>query len=236
PVWVRPEQAFCAGASQKAENDHLKAEVEELRMLLAQARGQNSTLTSLFRDTSSLLDLRSKELEASCQSLEEVAVERGEYQRVLTQFQAIEVELPEPSSEDLVTRFHIVQSEVVVTREMARKQKQEITKLREQVAEVEQHSFNAYAELDSANARAMQQRDRLEELEDMVCRYRDRAHVAEGLIRQYPEDKGLYEVELPSLSELQRKLDASEALVHCLATFAHRLYTADPANLLHYHD
>lgn len=70
----------------------------------------------------------------------------------------------------------------------------------------------------------------------MVCQYRDRAHVAEGLIRQYPEDKGLYEVELPSLSELQRKLDTSEALVRCLATFAHQLYTADPANLLHYHN
>ncbi|KAJ3884333.1 hypothetical protein GG344DRAFT_84190 [Lentinula edodes] len=99
----------------------MKAEVEELRMLLAQARGQNSTLTSL--------DLCSKELEASCQSLAE----------------AIEVELPEPSSENLVTHFHIVQSEVVVTRETSRKQKQEIMELRKQVANIEQCSFDAYA-------------------------------------------------------------------------------------------
>ncbi|KAJ3884288.1 hypothetical protein GG344DRAFT_84268 [Lentinula edodes] len=70
----------------------------------------------------------------------------------------------------------------------------------------------------------------------MVCQYWDRAHVAKSLIRQYPEDEGLYEVKLPFLSELQRKLDASEALVCQLATFAHRLYRADPVNLLHYHN
>ncbi|KAJ3847006.1 hypothetical protein EV368DRAFT_88236 [Lentinula lateritia] len=89
---------------------------------------------------------------------------------------------------------------------------------------------------DAANARALRQRDRLEELEELVCQYRNRAHVAEALIRQYPEDDGLYEVELPSLSELQRKLDASEVLVCRLATLAHRLYRFDPANLLHYHN
>lgn len=84
-----------ATSAMKAENDRLKAEVEELRTLLAQARGQNSTLTSLLRDTSSSLDLRS----TSRQSLEEVAVERKEYRWVLTQFQVIEAELPEPPSE-----------------------------------------------------------------------------------------------------------------------------------------
>ncbi|KAJ3858797.1 hypothetical protein EV359DRAFT_87196 [Lentinula novae-zelandiae] len=214
---LRPYPRSQAASALKAENDRLKAEVEELRGLLTQARGQTSTLTSLLHDTSSSLDIRSKELEASRRLLEEA-------------------ELPEPPSEDLVIRFHIAQSELVVTQETARKQKQEITELRKQVTDVEQRSFDVYTELDSANARAMRQRDRLEELEDMVCQYRDRAHVAEGLIRQYPEDKGLYEVELPSLSDLQRKLDASEALVRRLATFAHRLYTADPANLLHYHN
>ena len=121
-------------------------------------------------------------------------------------------------------------------REVANRQKQEIGELRKQVDDASSRSSDAYAELDSANARALRQRDRLEELEEMVCSYRDRAHVAEGLIRQYPEDEGLYEVELPSLSEVQRKLDASEALVRQLATFAHRLYRADPANLLHYHN
>ncbi|KAJ3925458.1 MAG: hypothetical protein NXY57DRAFT_967793 [Lentinula lateritia] len=233
---LRPYPRSQATSALKAENDRLKAEIEELRGLLAQARGQTSTLTSLLRDTSSSLDVCSQELEASRRSLEEVAVERAEYQRVLTQFQAIEAELPEPHSEDLVTRFHIAHSELVVTKETAREQRREITELRKQVADVEQRSSNAYEELDSANARALRQRDRLEELEDMVCRYRDRAHVAEELIRQYPEDEGLYEVELPSLSDLQRKLNVSEALVHHLATFAHRLYTADPANLLHYHN
>ncbi|KAJ3846001.1 hypothetical protein EV368DRAFT_89743 [Lentinula lateritia] len=202
---LRPYPRSQATSALKAENDRLKAEIEELRGLLTQARGQTSTLTSLLRDTSSSLDVRSQELEASRRSLEEVAVERAEYQRVLKQFQAIEAELPEPHSKDLVTWFHIAHSELVVTKETARKQKQEIAELHKQVADVEQRSFDA-------------------------------AHVAEGLIRQYPEDGGLYEVELPSLSDLQRKLDASEALVRRLATFAHRLYTADPANLLHYHN
>ncbi|GAW07478.1 hypothetical protein LENED_009473 [Lentinula edodes] len=165
---LRPYPRSQATSALKAENDRLKAEVEELRGLLTQARSQTSTLTSLLRDTSSSLDVHSKELEASRQLLEEVAVERMEYQRVLTQFRAIEAELPEPHSEDLVTRFHIVQSEVVVTKEAARKQKQEIAELCKQVADVEQRSFDAYEELDSANACAMRQRDRLEELEDMA--------------------------------------------------------------------
>ncbi|KAJ3924234.1 MAG: hypothetical protein NXY57DRAFT_970401, partial [Lentinula lateritia] len=195
-----------------------------------------STLTSLLRDTSSSLDLRSQELEASRRSLEGVAKDRVEYQRVLSQFRAIEAELPEPPSEDLVTRFRIAHSEVDSYREVAKRQKQELAELHKQVEDATNRSSDAYAELDAANARALRQRDRLEELEELVCQYRNRAHVAEGLIRQYPEDDGLYEVELPSLSELQRKLDASEALVRRLATFAHRLYRSDPANLLHYHN
>ncbi|KAJ3884163.1 hypothetical protein GG344DRAFT_84474, partial [Lentinula edodes] len=226
PVQQRSREPMCpypcsqASSALRVENDRLKTE----------SRGQVSTLTSLLRDTSSSLDLRSQELEASRRSLEEVARDHVEYQRVLSQFQAIEAELPEPASEDLVTRFRIAHSEV------AKRQKQEIGELHKQVDDASSRSSDAYAELDSANARALRQRDRLEELEEMVCSYRDRAHVAEGLIRQYPEDEGLYEVELPSLSEVQRKLDASEALVRRLATFTHRLYRADPANLLHYHN
>ncbi|GAW10478.1 hypothetical protein LENED_012749 [Lentinula edodes] len=126
-------------------------------------------------------------------------------------FRAIEAELPEPASEDLVTHFHIAHSEVNTYREVAKRQKQKIRELRKPVDDASSRSSDAYAELDSANARALRQQDRLEELEEMVCRYRDRAHVAEGLIKQYPEDEGLYKVELPSLSEVQRKLDASEA-------------------------
>ncbi|KAJ3863182.1 hypothetical protein EV359DRAFT_82598 [Lentinula novae-zelandiae] len=227
---LRPYPRPQASSALRAENDRLKTEVEELQTLLVQARGQVSTLTSLLHDTSSLLDLRNQELEASRQLLEEVAGDRAEYHRVLSQFQAIEAELPEPPSEDLLTRFHIAHAEVV------KSQKQEIMELHKQVDDTTNRSSNAYAELDSANSRAMCQRDHLEELEEMVCRYRDRAHVAEGLIRQYPKDEGLYEVELPSLSEMQWKLDTSEALVRRLATFAHHLYTADPANLLHYHN
>ena len=54
----------------------MKMEVEELRALLTQSRGQVSTLTVLLRDTSSSLDLRSQELESSRRSLEEVAADR----------------------------------------------------------------------------------------------------------------------------------------------------------------
>ncbi|KAJ3858294.1 hypothetical protein EV359DRAFT_87957 [Lentinula novae-zelandiae] len=231
---LRPYPRSQASSALRVDNDRLKTEVEELRALLAQSRGQVSTLTPLLRDTSSSLDLRSQELEASCRSL--VARDHAEYQRVLSQFWAIEAELPEPPSEDLVTRFRIAHSEVDAYREVANRQKQELRELRKQVDDATSHSSDAYAELDSANACALRQRDHLEELEEMVCQYWNRAHVAEGLIRQYPEDEGLYEVELPSLSELQRKLDASEALVRRLATFAHRLYRSDPTNLLHYHN
>ncbi|KAJ3924510.1 MAG: hypothetical protein NXY57DRAFT_1086579, partial [Lentinula lateritia] len=209
---LRPYPHSQASSALRVENDRLKMEVEELRALLTQSRGQVSTLTALLCDTSSSLDLRSQELESSRRSLEEVAADRAEYQRVLSQFQALEAELPEPSSEDLLTRFHIAYAGSDAYREVAKRQKQELGELRKQVDDASNRSFDAYSDLDAANARALRQRDRLEELEELVCQYRNRAHVAEGLIRQYPEDEGLYEVELPSLSELQRKLDASEAL------------------------
>ncbi|KAJ3926615.1 MAG: hypothetical protein NXY57DRAFT_1111876 [Lentinula lateritia] len=120
--YPRPQASLAL----RAENDHLKTEVEELQMLLAQARGQVSTLTSLLRDTCSLLDLWNQELEASRWSFEEVAGDRAEYYEVLSQFRAIEAELPEPPSEDLLTHFHIAHSEVGFCKEVAKSQKQEI--------------------------------------------------------------------------------------------------------------
>ncbi|KAJ3926019.1 MAG: hypothetical protein NXY57DRAFT_966996 [Lentinula lateritia] len=135
---LRPYPRSQASSALRVDNDHLKTEVEELRTLLAQSR-----------DTSSSLDLRSQELEASRRSLEEVARDHAEYQRVLSQFRAIEAELPEPASEDLVTCFLIAHSEV------AKRQKQEIGELRKQVDDASSHSSNAYAELDSANARGL---------------------------------------------------------------------------------
>ncbi|KAJ3924933.1 MAG: hypothetical protein NXY57DRAFT_968737, partial [Lentinula lateritia] len=223
-------------SSLKTENENLKSEVVELRRLLEVSRAENVTLTSLLRETSSSLDDRSKELESSRQALQEVSVDRVEYQRVLTQFKAIEADLPDLPSEDVLTRFHIAQSEVASYREVAVSQKQEIARLRQQIADVDKRSFEAHKELDAANTRAMRLRDRLEELEESVHRYWSRAHVAEGLIHQYPEDEGLYEVNLPLLSSMQDKLSKSEVLVRRLATFTHRLYTANPANLLHYHN
>ncbi|KAJ3925194.1 MAG: hypothetical protein NXY57DRAFT_968211 [Lentinula lateritia] len=193
-------------------------------------------LPSLLRNTSSSLDDRSKELESSRQALQEVSADCVEYQRILTQFRAIEAELPGSSSDDVLTRFFISQAEVGGYREVAVNQKQEIARLREQLAAIDKPSFEVHEELDVANARAMRLRDRMEELEESIRRYRNRAHSAEGLIRQYPEDEGLYEIDLPSLSSMQDKLNDSEALVRRLATFAHRLYIADPANLLHYHN
>ncbi|KAJ3845996.1 hypothetical protein EV368DRAFT_89750 [Lentinula lateritia] len=222
--------------SLKTENDNLKSEVTELQRLLEVSRAENVTFTSLLRETSSSLDDCSKELESSRQALREVLADRVEYQRVLMQFRAIEAELPDLPSEDVLTRFFLAQSEVGSYREIAVNQKQEIARLRQQIADVDKRPFETHEELDTANARAMRLRDRLEELEESVHRYRSRAHVAEGLIRQYPEDEGLYKVDLPSLSSMQDRLNESEALVWRLATFAHRLYTADPANLLHYHN
>ncbi|KAJ3858476.1 hypothetical protein EV359DRAFT_87689 [Lentinula novae-zelandiae] len=242
PFSQRNRDALCpyprsqVNSSLKTENENLKSEVVELRRLLEVSRAENVTLTSLLRETSSSLDDRSKELESSRQALQEVSVDRVEYQRVLTQFKAIEAELPDLPSEDVLTPFHIAQSEVASYQEIAVKQKQEIARLHQQIADVDKRSFEAHEELDAANARAMRLRDRLEELEESVHRYRSRAHIAEGLIRQYPEDEGLYEVDLSSLSSMQDKLSKSEALVRRLATFAHRLYAADPANLLHYHN
>ncbi|KAJ3846385.1 hypothetical protein EV368DRAFT_89119 [Lentinula lateritia] len=208
---LHPYPRSQVNTSLKAENDSLKSEVAELRRLL-------------------------EELESSRQALQEVSADRAEYQRVLTQFRAIDAELPDLPSEDVLTRFFIAQSEVGSYREVAVKQKQEIAQLRQQVADVDKRSSKAHEELDVANTRAMRLRDRLEELEESVHHYRSCAHVAEGLIHQYSEDKGLYKIDLPSLSSMQDKLNESEVLVRRLATFAHQLYTADPANPLHYHN
>ncbi|KAJ3808699.1 hypothetical protein F5876DRAFT_78472 [Lentinula aff. lateritia] len=213
---LRPYPWSQINTSLKTKNDNLKSEVTELRRLLEVSRAENMTLTSLLRETSSSLDDRSKELESSRQALREVLVDRVEYQHVVMQLRVIEAELPDLPSEDVLTRFFLAQSE--------------------QIANVDKHSFEMHEELNVANAHAMRLRNRLEELEESVHHYWSHAHIAEGLIRQYPEDEGLYEVDLPSLSSMQDKLNESEALVQRLATFAHRLYTADPANLLHYHN
>ncbi|GAW09138.1 hypothetical protein LENED_011270 [Lentinula edodes] len=175
------------------------------------SRAETSTLTLPPSGPYNFLDdHRNKDLEASRRALQDVAADRLEYSRVLAQFRAIEAELPEAPLEDALTWFHLAVAEVDSYREVAIRQKQEISELREQ--------------------------DRLEDLEETVHCYRTRAHVAEELIRKYPEDEGLYEVDLPSLSSLQDKLTASEVMLRRMATFAHRLHSADPANLLHHHN
>ncbi|KAJ3884298.1 hypothetical protein GG344DRAFT_84254 [Lentinula edodes] len=141
-VLQRSREPLCpyprpqASSALKAEDDCLKTE----------ARGQVSTLTSLLCDTSSSLDLWNQELEASRRLLEEVAGDRAEYHQVLSQFWAIEAGLPEPPSEDLLTRFCIAHAEV------AKSQQQEILELHKQVDDATNCSSNAYAELDSANS------------------------------------------------------------------------------------
>ncbi|KAJ3859587.1 hypothetical protein EV359DRAFT_86231 [Lentinula novae-zelandiae] len=211
---LRPYPQSHINTSLKTKNDNLKSEVMELQRLLEVSRAENVTLTSMLRETSSSLEDRSKELESSCQALREVSADCVEYQRVLTQFRAIEAELPDLPSEDVLTRFFLAQSEVGSYRETAVNQKQEIAHLQQQIADVDKRSFETHEELNAANACAMQLRDHLEELEESVHRYRSCAHVAEGLIRQYPEDEGLCEVDLPSLSSMQDRLNESEALAH----------------------
>ncbi|KAJ3846565.1 hypothetical protein EV368DRAFT_88812 [Lentinula lateritia] len=233
---LHPYPRAQATAALRAENEALRTEVAELRNLLEASHAETSTLTSLLRETSTSLDDRNKDLEASRHALQDVAADRLEYSRVLPQFRAIEAELPEVPLEDALTRFHLVVSEVTSYREVAIRQKQELSELRKQVDKERKRSYEAHEELDAANARAMRLRDRLEELEESVHHYRTQAHVAEELIRKYPEDEGLYEVDLPLLSSLQEKLTASEAMLRRMATFAHRLHSADPANLLHHHN
>lgn len=96
---LRPYPRSQLTMSLKTENENLKSEVTELRRLLEVSRTENATLTSLLRDTSSSLDDRSKELESSRRALQEVSADRVEYQRILTQFRAIEAELPGSSSD-----------------------------------------------------------------------------------------------------------------------------------------
>ncbi|KAJ3871929.1 hypothetical protein F5051DRAFT_433446 [Lentinula edodes] len=236
PNVPHPFSRARATAALKAENETPWAEVADLRKLLETSRAETLTLTSLLWDTMTSLDDRNKDLEASRHALQDVAADCLEYSHVLAQFRAIEAELPEAPLEDALTQFHLAVAEVDSYREVAIRQKQEISELREQVDKEQKRSFEAHEALDTANARAIRLRDRLEDLEETVHCYRARAHVAEELIRKYPEDEGLYEVDLPSLSSLQNKLMASEVMVHCMATFAHQLYSADPANLLHHHN
>ncbi|KAJ3870924.1 hypothetical protein F5051DRAFT_446915 [Lentinula edodes] len=233
---LHPFPRVRATAALRAENETLRAKVADLRKLLETSRAETSTLTSLLRDTTTSLDDHNKDLEASRHALQDVAADCLEYSRVLAQFRAIEAELLEAPLEDALTRFHLAVAQVDSYREVAIRQKQEHSELREQVDKEQKHSFEAHEELDAANARAICIQDRLEDLEETVHCYWARAHVAEELIRKYPKDEGLYKVDLPSLSSLQNKLTASEAMVCRLATFAHRLYSADPANLLHHHN
>ncbi|KAJ3847245.1 hypothetical protein EV368DRAFT_87944 [Lentinula lateritia] len=203
---LRPDPQSQVNTTLKTQNENLVSEVTELRRLLEQGTRLEPSSTT-------------GSLGGSC--------------GVST---CIEAALPDLPSEDVLTCFSLAQSEVGSYREVAIKQKQEIVRLRLQVANVDKCSFKVHEELDAANACAMRLRDCLEELEESVHCYRSRAHIGADLIRQYPEDQGLYDIDLPSLSSMQDKLSESETLVRCLATFAHRLYVADPANVLHYHN
>ncbi|KAJ3897284.1 hypothetical protein F5879DRAFT_927958 [Lentinula edodes] len=178
-------------AALRAENETLRAEVADLCKLLETSRAETSMLTSLLWDTTTSLDDRNKDLEASRRALQNVTADRVEYSHVLAQFRAIEAELLEAPLEDALTRFHLAVAAVDSYREVAIRQKQEISELREQVDKEQKHSFEAHEELDAANARAIHLRDRLEDLKETVHRYRARAHVAKELIRKYPEDEGL---------------------------------------------
>ncbi|KAJ3926115.1 MAG: hypothetical protein NXY57DRAFT_966896 [Lentinula lateritia] len=133
---------------------------------------------------------------------EDVAADRLEYSHVLVQFRAIEAELPEVPLEDVITQFHLALSKADSYREVAIWQKQKLSELREQVDKERKRSFEAHEKLDAANARAIHLRDHLEELEESVHSYWTWAHVVEELIRKYPEDEGLYEVDLPLFSSL----------------------------------
>ncbi|KAF8825616.1 hypothetical protein HHX47_DHR6000314, partial [Lentinula edodes] len=111
-----------ATAALRAENETLRAEVADLRKLLETSRAETSTLTSLLRDTTTSLDDRNKDLEASRRALQDVAADRLEYSRVLAQFRAIEAELPEAPLEDALTRFHLAVAQVDSYREVAIRQ------------------------------------------------------------------------------------------------------------------
>ncbi|KAF8825466.1 hypothetical protein HHX47_DHR6000152, partial [Lentinula edodes] len=95
PDVLHPFPRARATAALRAENETLRAEVADLRKLLETSRAETSTLTSLLRDTTTSLDDRNKDLEASRRALQDVAADRLEYSRVLAQFRAIEAELPE---------------------------------------------------------------------------------------------------------------------------------------------
>ncbi|KAJ3897171.1 hypothetical protein F5879DRAFT_928037, partial [Lentinula edodes] len=132
PDVLHPFPRARATAALRAENETLRAEVADLRKLLETSRAETSTLTSLLRDTMTSLDDRNKDLEGSRRALQDVAADRLEYSRVLAQFRAIEAELPEAPLEDALTRFHLAVAQVDSYREVAIRQKQELSELREQ--------------------------------------------------------------------------------------------------------
>ncbi|KAJ4477607.1 hypothetical protein C8R41DRAFT_923070 [Lentinula lateritia] len=123
------------------------------------------------------------------------------------EFMAIEAELPEAPLEDALTQFHVAVSEV---------QRQKLLELHEQVDKEQKRSY--------------------EPTRNWTLLMHVLYICGTELIRKSPEDEGLYEVDLPLLSSLQDKLTASEAMLHRMATFAHWLHSADPANLLHHHN
>ncbi|KAJ3884903.1 hypothetical protein GG344DRAFT_83373 [Lentinula edodes] len=118
-----------ATAALKAENEALRAEVADLRKLLEASRTETSILTSLLRDTTTSLNNRNKDLEASRCALQDVAADCLEYGCVLAQFRAIEAELPQAPLEDTLTQFHLAVAEVDDYREVAIRQKQELSEL-----------------------------------------------------------------------------------------------------------
>ncbi|KAJ3891636.1 hypothetical protein GG344DRAFT_76695 [Lentinula edodes] len=234
PVWVRPEQAFCAGASHVAYKGYWLRPpslqyaahfVFVIESQLADSQWENSSLTTALRDTSHALDARQREVEQLWSSSTRPSIVAwwtssvhwtGPYRGFLTvvqRFQALEEELR------IVKRDHDVTLGEFST--ASRKSSELKTTLMQGL-------------VDETNALATRQHRCLEELREEIHHTHDCATFVEQMIKEYP-DKGFYKVVLPPLSQLEEDLKRANEDIRHIATFAHRLYHSDPAMVLHHH-
>ncbi|KAJ3847430.1 hypothetical protein EV368DRAFT_87755 [Lentinula lateritia] len=194
----------------RVENECLAAHVRLLESQLASSRQENHTLTSALCDTSISLEARQAELDQLRESVSSAAQQQELHDCLLDQVQTLERALPGPPNESLVDRFWGLEEDLCLAHESQAKYLSRFESSDRRKEELEKSLIQQQSLVDESNTLAVQQRKKIETLQEEVHHFREWALFAEKMIRKYPKE-GAYSVSLPPLAEVQGELNETLA-------------------------
>ncbi|KAJ3897594.1 hypothetical protein F5879DRAFT_995800 [Lentinula edodes] len=158
----------------RVENERLAARVRLLESQLASSRQENATLTSALRDTSVSLEARQGELDQLRESVSSAAQQQELYDRLLDQVETLKRALPGPPNESLVDRFQGLEEDLRLAHESWAKYLSCFESSNRRNEELKTSLVQQQSLVDESNALAVQQRKKIEALQEEVYCFRDR--------------------------------------------------------------